>query len=293
MGVEAPEATESGTGRRVRPQPGARVAAECLVTPKAVITGPDDPQAQQVREFCKVNAVESRALRVLDYGGGQGRLLSAMHENSENPEDFAAAVDYRAFEPYPDESGRLENAVAGVYGAGNEHRVYHQRDRLRTIDNGSVDIIVMCNVLHEIPPDEWSHLFGDGGVIAELLSPEGHLLVLEDMEMPHGEKAHRFGFLLLDGPHLHKLMQCTEEEGRRIRSVEARGGRLKAHAIPTGLVGRTDRDAVTNALKLLKETARDEITRIRGQELNSRSGRLHALWTQLLANADLGLLALG
>jgi hypothetical protein len=34
------------------------------------------------------------------------------------------------------------------------------------------------------------------------------------------------------------------------------------------------------------------IRSIRNKEPSSRNGRLHALWTQLLANADLGLEAL-
>ena len=157
------------------------------------------------------------------------------------------------------------------------------------IDPGSVDVVVMCNVLHEIPPEEWKKLFGKNGVVTCLLKPQGRLLILEDMEIPHGELAHRFGFLLLDEQHIRKLVAWTEEDSEKTMTVTALDDRLKAHVVPAGLLGRTTTESTKAALSSLRETALEEIRRVRKDNLSSRNGRIHALWTQLLANADLGL----
>jgi ABC-type branched-subunit amino acid transport system ATPase component/SAM-dependent methyltransferase len=270
-----------------------RFAAECLIRPRALDSAADDPQSGQVREFCKTVAVsEENPLKVLDFGAGQGRLLSSMYERWDGSRPFSAAVDYRAYEPFPEDPKRLGEIVSNIYSGDGTSRVLTFPSELAKIDDASVDVIVMCNVLHEIPPEEWKILLGANGQITNLLSHNGHLLVLEDTEMPHGEKAHRFGFLLLDEIHLYKLMCCKEADVEKIRTVTVRSGRLKAHVIPAHLLGRTTRESTIEALKGLLDTARGEIKRLREKDVGSRNGRLHALWTQLLANADLGIQAL-
>lgn len=189
-----------------------------------------------------------------------------------------------------DGSGQLARQVEAVYGPGSaKQRVLERYDRLSMLDKHTVDVVVMCNVLHEIPLEEWRGLFGPGGELSRLLHPNGHVLVLEDMEIPHGEKAHRFGFLLLDRPHLFKLMKCTEGDDGQLITVTARAERLKAHAISARLLGRTGPAEIQEALDLLRKTALAEIKSIRQKDPTARSGRLHALWTQLLANVDLAL----
>lgn len=271
-----------------------RFAAECLVAPSAVMTGADDPQAQHVRELCQAAViVATRPLRVLDYGAGQGRLLSAMKERWQvEDKPFDQCVDYRAFEPDPRYVESLEGTVAEAYRKTDPRRILKDRDQLQTLDENSFDVVLLCNVLHEIPPDEWRHLFGAEGAATRLLAPSDHLIILEDMELPHGERAHRFGFLLLDRPHLHKLLSCREAD-QPIETVSARDGRLKVHVVPAALLGKTNHDTTAAALKLLKETARREVLRIRGEPPDSRSGRLHAMWTQLLANSEIALHELG
>ncbi|MBU1239025.1 AAA family ATPase, partial [Myxococcota bacterium] len=269
-----------------------RFAAECLIAPGTVMTGSEDPQARQLREFCETELVlEERSLRILDFGAGQGRLLSAMHECWAGDGEFSTKIDYRAFEPNSVDSDQLVQVIDNVYSNDGTRRLFGKRDELAMLDDASADVVVMCNVLHEIPPEDWRHLFGPNGSLPRLLRPNGHLLILEDMEIPHGEKAHRFGFLLLDTPHLHRLFSCKEGDPP-IRTIAAKDGRLKVHAVPAQVLGRTDQGSTRAALNLLMETARDEISRLRSSTPDSRSGRLHALWTQLLANCDLGLQAL-
>lgn len=266
----------------------SRFAAECLIAPSAVDTRSSDPQAAQLREFCELHApTEHAPLKVLDFGAGHGRLLSAMAERWQGSTGFRVAVDYRAFEPYLDESNALHERLEATYGSDGKKRLFRRSDELAMLDAESIDVVVLCNVLHEIPPEDWKSLLGSGGVLARLLKKSGCLLILEDMEIPRGEKAHRFGFLLLDTPHLHRLMRSTENDERSIQSAYARDGRLAAHVVPACQLARTDRDSTVEGLKLLRDTARQNILELRRGEPTSRNGRLHALWTQLLANADL------
>jgi hypothetical protein len=139
--------------------------------------------------------------------------------------------------------------VEAVFGPKGAERVFDTETGLSKIDDKSVDIVVMCNVLHEIPPEDWKKLFGANGTVPRLLKARGRLLILEDMEIPHGELAHRFGFLLLDDAHLRKLMACTEADPERILTVSVRDDRLKVHAIPRSLLGRTTPESTKAALR--------------------------------------------
>lgn len=267
-----------------------RFAAECLIAPVAVNTGPDDPQARQVRGYLERESEHSgSAMRVVDFGAGQGRLLSAMHERWSGSRRFSDAVDYFAFEPFSDGSGQLQRVLSDVYGEQAAGRLFAKSEDFTRIDPGTVDTVVMCNVLHEVEPQEWRHLFGQNGSVTSILRPDGHLLILEDMEIPHGEKAHRFGFLLLDNAHLRVLLKCTEGDPLSIETLGETAERLRVHVVPAGVLGRCDRESTLAALTLLRDTARTHVRRLRTVEPTSREGRLHALWTQLLANCDLGL----
>ncbi|MBN1607477.1 MAG: AAA family ATPase [Polyangiaceae bacterium] len=264
-----------------------RFAAQCLIPPGTVNTGPDDPQAAQLRDYCQSRApVGDGVLRVLDYGAGKGRLLSAMVERWTDARPFADAVDYRAFEPRA--ATELDDLVGSIFGENGMQRVFRSQVELSMLDQHSFDVVVMCNVLHEVPPEQWKHLFGSAGCMTRLLKPSGAVLILEDMQLPHGERAHRHGFLLLDTPQLHILTACTEADGARIQTRDVNDGRLKAHAVPAQLLGRTTTETAKAALACLQEQAREEVLSLRDKDPDSRNGHMHALWTQLLANADLG-----
>jgi SAM-dependent methyltransferase/ABC-type cobalamin/Fe3+-siderophores transport system ATPase subunit len=270
----------------------ANFASECLVPPRAVDTPTTDPQLRQIREALAARAPVGRPMRVLDYGAGKARLLAALAEAA-GPE-VTNRIDYRAFDqPGADSAVRAE-LVNAVYGDGAAaRRCFESDDDLRTTLNaGSVDVVVLCNVLHEIPPEDWAGVLGANATVTRLLRPDGFLLVVEDQHIPVGEKAHRQGFLLLGEPHLRVLFGCTESSQQIIKSSEP-GGRLEAYAIPASLLPLCTHDATVGALGLLERTARDKICRLREAEPTYRNGQLHGLWTQLFANATLALAKLG
>src|SRR5207253_10002372 len=83
---------------------------------------------------------------------------------------------------------------------------------LSVYDKESFDVVIMCNVLHDLDPKDWLKLFQNQGIIANLLSDNGILLLVEDHQIPIGEIAYQKGFLVLDTPQLKELFKISEKE---------------------------------------------------------------------------------
>lgn len=263
-------------------------AKQCLVSPEPVLTSPDDPQLRQIKRLLgKVESTEP--LRVLDFGAGRGRLASALHEvssvNSQLP------VDYFAFDSHATHRDECEAAVARLYGSATNRCFYSESDAATGISHQSIDVVVMCNVLHEIDPLNWASLFGPDGLIHRLLAPSGYLLVVEDTEMRVGEKAHARGYLVLEAEALKRLFQTP---GSEIASDKERDGRLQAHIVPARYLHSVDSLTVRSALEFVRSDSARKIRILReSNDVHSyRQGRRHANLVQQLANAQLALNAL-
>ncbi len=73
-----------------------------------------------------------------------------------------------------------------------------------------IDVVVMCNVLHEIDPSDWVKTLSID--VPPILLEDGYLLIAEDTLLPHGELAHRKGFLVLDDVGVRKLFNDAKRE---------------------------------------------------------------------------------
>jgi hypothetical protein len=135
-------------------------------------------------------------------------------------------------------------------------------------------------------------LFKEDGTISSLLSEDGILLLVEDHQMPIGEKAYQKGFLVLDTPQLKQLFSIIEKDKAFIYDSE-RHGRLKAHRIPKECLIRISASSRSRAIRSVSQTARQNILDIRNAERNYSNGKLHGFWTQQFANAQLDLDELG
>ena len=164
-------------------------------------------------------------------------------------------------------------------------------DLLADHDKGSFDIVVMCNVLHEIDPKEWLELFKEEGDITPLLKDDfGMLLHVEDMLLPVGEKAYKNGFVVLDTPHIKELFQLRSNDFQYFTSDEAKfKDLLKAHLIPKNNLAKITEETRKKTLEAIKKTAKDEIKRIRDAAPNYKNGKKHAFWIQQFANSSLAL----
>lgn len=273
-----------------------RFMSECLVEPSVV--GPDikDPQTNQIAAILqKRHTGKDKPLRVLDFGAGKARLLATLAAL-----DPAArtSLDYLAFDPGTEYESEREAEIKAVYGPAPGLRSFTNLPALTTaVDKGSVDVVVMCNVLHEVDPNKWLALFGTGGALSRLLAPSGALLIVEDYGISVGERAHRYGFLMLDTPELRTLFQVTEADVKAQHFVvepsheERYKDRLIAHLIDKVCVERATSSTQHQAIEVLRDRMTDQVEDVLS-ESSSRSsadGRHYARMAQLLTNATLWL----
>ena len=263
-----------------------RYAAECLVSPSVVAGGVVDDQSKQISDAINSLKSDAKKLRVLDWGAGKGRLLQNLLAMDPN---LSANFDYIAFDPYPEDRVTCENIIASVYGNAIGRYVSDQSTISVQIDAQSVDVVVMCNVLHEIEPADWLSLFGADGPICSSLAENGFVLIVEDEEIPVGERAHKHGFIVFDTAELKALFQISESDPGFRYSDQRGNGRLKAHLIPKACLKRITATRRINALKKRQQRASQEIKKIRNSDPNYRNGRKLGFWLQQYANSSLAL----
>ncbi|NTU44830.1 MAG: AAA family ATPase [Chlorobiaceae bacterium] len=272
-----------------------RFAFECLCPSSVVETDSTDPQTIQLYEQLKVIWSGKKTIRLLDFGAGKGRLIANLSDYENVSPD---SLDYYSYDlNHGDKETCLKN-ISNLYN-NPEARYFNSIEEIRShLDDKSFDVIVMCNVLHEIRYSDWCNLFNS---ITALLKDDGYLLLIEDCRIPIGELPHVNGFLVLSTLHLKKLFKIPANENRFIRhdarfnSTEQRG-RLMAHLIPVQYLTNASAATISESLAELKTTAMTEILRIRNSEKSESSyasGLAHSFWVQQLANATLCLSELG
>lgn len=263
-------------------------ASECLLPPKTVEYRENDPQNNQISGLLNLNF--GNPVSLLDYGSGKSRLLSGLAEIlSEQEKHLPNHINYFAFDKFESDKEHAVATIEKIYNDETRRHFASSDEFFSHKDESSIDVVVMCNVLHEIPPNEWLELFKTSSLINRSLKDSGSLLIVEDQNIPTGEKAHKFGFLILDTPHLRTLFSVTEEDMRNglFQFSSHRKGRLKAHKISKTLVNRLSAETRKKAIEQLQSTAKEEITKLRGDVMNYRNGQLHGFWTQQFANASL------
>lgn len=263
-------------------------AYQCLFYPQTVFTSSDDKQSRQIQEIL-FNDVASH-IRVLDYGVGKGRTISNLNESSEK-EKLTSKLEYIAYDEYNSDKEICINEIEKVYGRSDSLYFNDMHELLAKYDKGSFDIVLMCNVLHEIDPLDWLDLFKQDGIISQLLKDTGALMLIEDYRLPYGEKAYQKGFVLLDTPEIKELFKIDEKDQGFIVEDNNKEGRLKCHLIPKEYLQRIDENTRVKALKSVSNNARTNILKLRRDPnaIDFKSGQLHGLWTQLYANAGLAL----
>lgn len=265
-----------------------RFATECLIPPEPVSFLPDDKQTNQMLRHIRADLRLGQQVRVLDVGAGRGRLLDALSERL-GPL-LAVHVDYRAVEHDPRMVELLNDRLSAEYGDADQRVYSNELELVSGLDPGSVDVVVMCNVLHEITPTEWPRLMR---TLHPLVHENGFLLLVEDQRLSVGEMAHPFGFVILNLQGVKALFDWREIDTDL--SCDPRGdpennGRLTAFRIPGRMLGQVTRTTVRNALVRVRENAAHQIRALRTRQESAasfRSGRAHGLWCQLYTNTSL------
>ncbi|MGT2505737.1 AAA family ATPase [Cupriavidus basilensis] len=134
-------------------------AIESLFPPKVVIGGGVDPQVNQIHGILD-SLLDDGPTKVIDIGAGKGRLLDGLTVAvAERGERLADRLDYYAYDAFPDDKAICESVISAHYGVGS-NRYFSTPDELFSVkDERSFSLVVLCNVLHEIPPEEWKEFF--------------------------------------------------------------------------------------------------------------------------------------
>lgn len=273
-------------------------ATQCLLPPSVVDTELGDPQTTQMTEILSGLCREDRSLRILDFGMGKGRLLSELADSVQaGGKSFASKFDYYGVDSYstPENRELCERRLVIAYGSAASRYFVSMGELADTVNSASFDVIVICNTLHEIPPEEWLTYFGAGGRLSRLLKDDGYLLIVEDQLLPAGERAHRYGYLVLDAPEIRALTR-TPNEDRSFISVDSQipryHGRLRAHLVPAQAVRRATSESRKAALKSLRERSLDAAKNLSGEQFDTRRVRRFAFWSHQHVNASLALQAI-
>lgn len=261
-------------------------ALECLYMPEAVQTGSEDPQTKQIKDYIESITKENGKVKILDYGAGKGRLLANILEQYGDHPDALAKIEYVAYDAFTSDANICKTIIEQAYG-NTENKYFNDMHQLNNdIPNNNFDVVVMCNVLHEIDPTQWLELFQPNGVITKLLSDTGVLLLVEDQEMPIGELAHTQGYIVFDTSELKQLFDCES-----IPYSDARNdGRLKAHIIKRENLEKITAESRIRALRTLQDKSSRKIRELRqSQDKTFMAGKKLGFWLQQYANSGLAL----
>lgn len=265
-------------------------AFESLFYPNVLITGPDDPQVNQIQTIIKSRAEKGNKLKILDFGVGKGRLLSTIYENERlRNSDVTEWLDFYGYDIFDTYKDICNKTFIDIYG-NCENRYFNEAKELLSKHNeSSFDFIVMCNVFHEIEPKDWINLFKSVTSLFQLLKEDGSLLIIEDQFLATGEKAHSKGFLVFDELEFKKLFKISTAD-KYLSTDYRKDGRLKSHHIPKNCITRIDTTSKKEALEILLQNAKDEIKNLRKvKNPTFKTGKSHGFWAQQLANASLAL----
>ena len=266
-----------------------KYAFDCLFEPNAVMTDSTDLQSDQIRNDL-LSISGNGKVRILDYGAGKGRLISNLLDlDLSSQEKILTSIEYIAFDKYTKDKDYCESSLTKVFGNADKKYYNDFPSLFSCFDKHSFDIVIMCNVLHEIDPKDWLKLFKEDGDISRCLKENGKLLLVEDHQLPVGEKAYQKGFLVLDTEQIRDLFYIKEHEIDFKYIDFKENGRLKSHYIPRKYLIRIDASSREKAINSLSNTAKEKILKIREEEKNYQNGKLHGFWTQQFANAQLNL----
>jgi len=166
--------------------------AQCFSNPEVIQSARlNDPQIESFRKAIRTNLTKQTNM-LLDFGAGRGRL----YEQIKSDFDFIDKINYFALEPTAEFHPDLTKLGASqIFKSHNE------------LPENSFDFILLCNVLHEIPLDEWETNLNK---IIKSLKSNGYLIIIEAKELNKGEKIGKIGYLLLDIEEIQQLFNLSK-----------------------------------------------------------------------------------
>ncbi|KAF2508410.1 AAA family ATPase [Flavobacterium zhairuonense] len=240
---------------------------QCFKEPDVIFgNDPNDPQFKLFKEFI----AQKTKINLLDFGAGKGRIGYTLNED----EVVSEKTIYSAFEPDKGNYEMLNNVpnIEKIYSLPTE------------IPDNYFDCVLLCNVLHEIHPQEWEDSLKTA---KRVLKDDGYLLIVEDRYLPKGENAHQFGYLILGAEETQILLNTDVVLELKLEEEEFKE-RILFNAFKKDDIN-PDKDSIVNSIKKLKENSFYNLKLLRKTTQDANQGRRYANETQLYINSQLAL----
>ena len=253
----------------------AQYLSECFLPPTTV--GTVNTKDIQYLKFCDIVqdvSTKERKLQILDYGAGEGRIGQCIELDSRK-EVFQSKISYSIYDKYVKptkfDSGK------GIYGY-----IFKNEKELEK-NKGSMDIVLLYNVLHEISIEDWTTELNRA---ISMLAPNGRLIFSERKTLSAGEKPYgKSGYLLL-GENETKILFGDMEVTKVILEKTIKDVTI-CFAIRNSSHATITEEKVKLALEALKDRVRVVIDKnLEGNEDNKLKAREYAFYCQQYFNVD-------
>lgn len=238
--------------------------SECFSNPTVIDTV--NPQDEQVQLFIQY-LLKYHPLRVLDCGGGSGRLGLSLAAAQIGP---AGNVSYDIYDINPTYSGSTFGVIKDLKDA-----------------KGPYHCVVMMNFLHEVAPNEWKALFSD---LFTLMEVGSYLVFVEVSALSQGEMPNELGYFILSKEELEILFRCTQGL-IEIRTKDKQ--KSSCILVPRSSLSKVTQASIHKAILHLRDRTLAEIKQLR-QSINenpkqktTNKARHYAFLSQQYLNAKL------
>lgn len=238
---------------------------DCFSPPDVIETSlKDDPQYLQFFTAIK----DKKELKMLDYGAGKGRL-EKIFDNRNNIGLFSQIDAY-------DIDSKMTPYLSQIKSITN---VYNKTSEIKD----TYDIILMSNVLHEIPPPDWIKCYNS---ILKLLDEDGILIMLEDLELRKGECPHEFGYLVLNENEMCTFFGYNQNPLIIDPPSDGYKGRLLCAMFNAKELKQANLSKLKDTLNLLKKRSFEKSVELRETKEFYKDGRTYAFYAQQFINAE-------
>lgn len=238
---------------------------QCFKNPEVIFEkNVNDPQFKLFKEF-----IENQSnIKLIDFGAGKGRIGYTIAED----ESISKKVLYSAFEP-----DKTHNEILNKIP--NIQTLFNNPDE---IPPETYDIVILCNVLHEIHPNEWTKSLN---LIKTTLKEDGYLIIVEDRFLPKGETAHEYGYIILGHEETALLLNSNEQLILKPEDNQF-SDRIIFSAFKKNEINPS-KESLKKALSKLETNTFENIKILKKDTKDVNQGRRLANETQLYINAQM------
>lgn len=246
----------------------ANYMIQCFKDPDIIVgTNPDDKQYLMLKDFLS----SAEKINVLDFGAGKGRIGITLFEDT----SLKNRIEYSAFELKDDNIEYLSELkfIKSIV-----------ENPIEIIEN-EYDVVILCNVLHEINTSEWINTLQ---TIKKSLKEHGVLIFMEDLEIPKGEFIDGNGYILLNIEEFKTLNNSPTIFTVNIKLESDFNERLIACSINKNDINPTLKSQI-DSIKHVNKRSYEQIKAIRqkGQSITQVEARLYAFYTHQYINTKM------